>query len=86
MQYRILSKPVLMENDNFRITFTGYDTATEREVVCQTSINFHAATMLEKMQEWKDVLIEGDFIPGSGNILFRVDNIMPKAEYTLHRN
>ena len=82
IQYRILSKPQLL--DNRRITFTGCDTATMREIVCQTHGYDDALALLEKMQGWSEVLIEGDFVEGGQGIVFRVDRIMPKAQQTAH--
>jgi hypothetical protein len=84
IEYKILSKPVLMDNDNRRITFTGYDKATMREVVCQTHGDFNAPALLKKLQVWSDVLIEGDYVDGSHGILFRVDRVLPKAPQTAH--
>ncbi len=84
IEYKILSQPRLLENDNHRITFTGFNKGTMKEVVCQTHFHVDAQAFLKKMQGWSDVLIEGDYIPNSNGLTFRVENILPKAKQTAH--
>ena len=85
IEYVILAEPQMMQNDNRRITFTGYDKATMKEIVCQTAGNDEALVMLQTLKaRGKEILITGDYIPGGQRIMFRVDAIQFKVPQTAH--
>jgi hypothetical protein len=85
IEYMMLGEPRMVENDNRRITFTGYEKATMKEIVCMTHGDNDAPLMLQKLKsKTKELLLTGDYIDGGHGILFRVDNIQFKVPQMAH--
>jgi hypothetical protein len=85
IEYTILGEPQLVQNDNRRVTFTGFDKATGKEIVCMTHGNDDASVMLQTLKsKGKEILISGDYIPGGHGIMFHVDTIQFKVPQTAH--
>jgi len=85
IEYVLLGEPQMMPNDSRRITFTGFEKTTMKEIVCQTHGDDDAPLMLQKLKsKGKEILITGDYITGGQGMMFRVDNIQFKAPQTAH--
>jgi len=85
IEYMMLDEPQIVKNDNRRVTFTGTDKATGKEVVCITHGNDDAPEMLQRLKtKTKELLLTGDYIDGGHGILFRVNNIQFKVPQATH--